>query len=1292
MSKIYYTSDDSSILPIKNTDYWLPPNVLKAQLQDKLLIFCGAGISRKAGLPTFCKLVEEIAGEICSINPSKTEKNQYLHNNEVLKEFTELMQKREYDRAITYLEQYSKIRNINNFKDKINNYLVKLLFKKKNDYVDLSPHKNIIKLATSEDKVRLVTTNFDNLFELAGEQLTTDIDIKLYHAPLIPPNANRNNWSGIIKLHGSADLESNSDIILSSGDFGRAYLMEGWARRFVLDMFREFHVVFIGYSLGDPILRYIVDAINTVRQSTEDNHSIKDAYIFLPEEDKKDILGILPIYYKKGNKHEELYKKLAEWLPFVADSRDLCKFVNNLKETISIKETISSKEWDENLKKLKLCFDARPETIKYFCTDPIPSIEWLPYLEKDFITPYLTSLENKEKNKEGINYFLGWLTNNLSTYQVIDWLLKNHTNIIPSLFEAIKLVRIQENYSCKYDVIINTLLSISSDRLRPDEKIIQIQYIINKLEKLSSFSLQLKFEILKLLKPKIVIARNSFSNLIRRYLEKDPHARLEESDITEELVKETTSKIFDLSFVYDTNNTEKLFQILNQGHFKTELANIATELVVLLKHTFDLVKHFDKAHSNYYTYLSRDFIETRNSNSPYDKHLTLVDITIASLKNLLTENPSKAYLLLQIMLSDGATDHPILFRIALYLINVHKNLNINSKVELILPTMQYWLYEIECKREASNFIKNNWLQFSLEHQKKFWDEIRSKIRDSSNDNGKPPAISTDEICRRILWIKNISKDVSIPKDMVQFLSNYKYGSKEDPLLYSNYQESKVQYGGSYDKEIEYTEFVGYSTEEHIKLLNCLSNDGRFHKNNNSYVLWEKWGNNDYTKALERLKEIDKIKFYPEVWKHLIYGLTSISNDTVEYVPILKELNCMSNNIESITNAVCWLLNQCSDRLQLNNKDSFLAVFYKVLPYASKKQIYNKTEDSLSSVFNKINPHTLTKPDWYHDAINHEIGYITQALIKFMTSISDGKCGKISLSLTQHFNKLWAEVKNRDCSIYVKVILTSRLYALYVLLPKWTKTYVMPLLTWKEDRDNCNTEQFWDSYLSYAPHISKQLFQDIKIDLLKCLTQLKPSYTAARKNLIHILMELHLKKQIKLDDFIPKLQNEDRKSPLEWMYLKLEISQDKKKIKEDYALLKNIIEELQKVFSPLEEEVSYWTIMCLFSIPNTFYENDWDNFWSKHVGYISSFLNLFTITTKILDMEKVFTAYNLWKKPELLLKILARILHYEKNRPTVTGNYPIPNLDKILSKLNQSDHKLEENKDYIKLMNILTRTK
>lgn len=49
--------------------------------------------------------------------------------------------------------------------------------------------------------------------------------------------------------------------MLTSGDFGRAYLRDAWAARYVVELFREFTVLFVGYSLNDPIVGYLVDAL-----------------------------------------------------------------------------------------------------------------------------------------------------------------------------------------------------------------------------------------------------------------------------------------------------------------------------------------------------------------------------------------------------------------------------------------------------------------------------------------------------------------------------------------------------------------------------------------------------------------------------------------------------------------------------------------------------------------------------------------------------------------------------------------------------------------------------------------------------------------------------------------------------------------------------------------------------------------------------------------------------------------------------------------------------------------------
>lgn len=49
----------------------------------------------------------------------------------------------------------------------------------------------------------------------------------------------------------------NDDFILTGADFGRAYLSEGWATQFVKDLFRNYTVCFVGYSMEDPLMTYL---------------------------------------------------------------------------------------------------------------------------------------------------------------------------------------------------------------------------------------------------------------------------------------------------------------------------------------------------------------------------------------------------------------------------------------------------------------------------------------------------------------------------------------------------------------------------------------------------------------------------------------------------------------------------------------------------------------------------------------------------------------------------------------------------------------------------------------------------------------------------------------------------------------------------------------------------------------------------------------------------------------------------------------------------------------------------
>ena len=106
-----------------------------------------------------------------------------------------------------------------------------------------------------------MTTNFDQIFERVRTQCSPPPS---FAAPLLPiPKPTR--WHGVVHLHGLLpiiiDEISLNRLVLTSGDFGLAYLTERWAARFVSELFRYYTVCFVGYSINDPVLRYMMDAL-----------------------------------------------------------------------------------------------------------------------------------------------------------------------------------------------------------------------------------------------------------------------------------------------------------------------------------------------------------------------------------------------------------------------------------------------------------------------------------------------------------------------------------------------------------------------------------------------------------------------------------------------------------------------------------------------------------------------------------------------------------------------------------------------------------------------------------------------------------------------------------------------------------------------------------------------------------------------------------------------------------------------------------------------------------------------
>ncbi|MGV8885008.1 MAG: SIR2 family protein [Microbacteriaceae bacterium] len=162
-------------------------------------------------------------------------------------------------------------------------------------------HAALVRLASARGRPRIITTNFDNHLTTAmTAALLPEGDI--WVGPALPLG---DDFTGIVHLHGSV-LRPPAQLVLTDRDFGRAYLTDAWATRFLQRMFDEFTVLFVGYSHDDPIMRYLALGLPSKTRRYVLTH--------LPGDNKWDHLGIVPVPYPAvEHDHSALLVALEEW-------------------------------------------------------------------------------------------------------------------------------------------------------------------------------------------------------------------------------------------------------------------------------------------------------------------------------------------------------------------------------------------------------------------------------------------------------------------------------------------------------------------------------------------------------------------------------------------------------------------------------------------------------------------------------------------------------------------------------------------------------------------------------------------------------------------------------------------------------------------------------------------------------------------------------------------------------------------------------------------------------------------
>jgi len=209
-------------------DVNVPSELIDAARAGHLVIFVGAGASRDApaALPDFRSLIEEI-GALVGSPPSEDDVRR-----------PDVYLGRLADKG---LDVHRLVRNAINKPDSEPNGL----------------HKAIVSLASAHPSPRIVTTNYD--LHLMTAAVAEGLSLPVYEGPALPIG---DDFEGIVHLHGSLEQDARR-LVVTDKDFGRAYLLEAWAARFLERMFSAFTVLFVGYSHGDVVMQYLARSLGS---------------------------------------------------------------------------------------------------------------------------------------------------------------------------------------------------------------------------------------------------------------------------------------------------------------------------------------------------------------------------------------------------------------------------------------------------------------------------------------------------------------------------------------------------------------------------------------------------------------------------------------------------------------------------------------------------------------------------------------------------------------------------------------------------------------------------------------------------------------------------------------------------------------------------------------------------------------------------------------------------------------------------------------------------------------------
>jgi hypothetical protein len=1056
----------------------IPDALLKAHEEGQVVFFCGAGISYPAGLPGFQGLVDKIYEQVGS-NQTPIEQEAYNRN--------------EFDATLDLLE-----RRLPGQRLTVRSALKKILQPKLRRKGATDTHSALLQLShTREGILRLVTTNFDHVFEKVAKRNKQKVNS--YAAPMFPIPKN-SKWNGIVYLHGllpKADDDSSAlnRLVLTSGDFGLAYLTERWASRFVSELFRNYVVCFIGYSINDPVLRYMMDALAADRmlgEFTPQAYALGDCQ--LGQERAKTIeweaKGVTPILYevKAGsNDHSAMHDTLKSWAETYRDG--ILGKERIVVDYALTRPSVSTQQDDFVGRMLWAISHESGLPAKSFADfNPVPSLEWLeafseqryhhsdlehfgvppkhdidkklkfslsnrpsPYTHAPWMT--LVSIGVQTGQLDRVMFQIArWLVRHLNDASLIIWFVEHGSNLHSQLSWLIdhELDRILSLKREGKVAELNEIKANAPNAIPSSEMVTLWRFLLTGRVKSSRLELDLYSWASRL-------KNNDLTTTLRLQLREllAPKVQLKKPFNWSEYEEKSDSpqrlkQLVDWELELATDHVDSAINELEKSEkWQSSLPLLFNDFQQLLHDALDILNELGEAdEQNDRSYWDLPSISNHWQNRGYRDWVTLITLLRDAWIAILKINSNQAMLIAKDWFFKP---YPTYKRLALFAASHDDCIPTSTWLQWLLMNDSWWLWSLETQRETMRLLILQGAKLSNDEKLQLEVAILA---------GPPRKMYRDDL-ETERWNELIEHSIWL------HLAKLQEGgcvlSKATLLKFQKVSSANLNWKLAKNEQDEFSHWMSGT------------GDPDYEEERNIDVAPRKW--RELISWLKQTKATNQ-PFYEDTWQntcrtrlfHSLYALCSLAKEGTWPAERWREaLQTWSN--EELANR-SW---RFAAPLILSMPDELLKEIAHGLSYWLKA--ISKSVDRHENILLKLclrilaishsdgvdNEQPITR------AINHPVGHITEVLLNYWFIRKPNDNDNLPEDIEPIFTWLCNTEIEQFC--HARVILGSRLITLFRVDPLWTETNFLPLLDWKKNPIEANA--VWSGFL-WSPRLYEPL--------------------------------------------------------------------------------------------------------------------------------------------------------------------------------------------------------------------------